>query len=209
MRVTETEVPGAYLITPEQLTDERGSFHEALRTVELEEVTGEPFRPQQINYSTSRRNTLRGIHSVTVPPGQAKLVTCVRGAARDIVVDLRVNSPTFGHFDGTVLDTITARSVYVPEGVGHGFLTLTDDTCICYVLSSAHVPGTQVDINPLDPDLALPWNFTEPPLMSHKDTTARSLTETLDAGLLMAWAAVPPAVRDRRRDDEHGHRPRR
>jgi NDP-hexose 3,5-(Or5-) epimerase len=187
VRVTETAVPGAYVIVPEPIGDERGSFHEALRTPELAAVTGEPFRPQQINYSTSRRNTLRGIHSVTVPPGQAKFVTCVRGAARDFVVDLRVGSPTFGRYDCTLLDTVTARSVYVPEGVGHGFLTLTDDTCICYVLSTTHEPGTQVDIDPLDPDLALPWGFTEPPLMSPKDAVARSVAETVDAGLLMPW----------------------
>lgn len=187
MRVTETAVPGAYLVSADRITDERGSFHEAVRTAELETAIGRPFRPQQINYSTSRRNTLRGIHSVTVPPGQAKFVTCVRGAARDIVVDLRVGSPTFGHHDCTLLDAATARSVYVPEGVGHGFLTLTDDTCISYVLSTAHVPGTQIDIDPLDPVLALPWNFTEPPLMSPKDAAARSVAETLAAGLLMPW----------------------
>jgi len=187
MHITETAVPGAYLLTPTVLTDERGAFHEAVRTAELERVTGQPFRPEQVNYSTSRRNTLRGIHSVTVPPGQAKLVTCVRGAVRDVVVDLRPGSPAFLRHDCNLLDPVTARSVYVPEGVGHGFLTLTDDTCVCYVLSTAHVPGTQIDIDPLDPDLALPWQFTDPPLMSPKDAAARSVAESLDAGLLMPW----------------------
>lgn len=195
MRMIETTVPGAYRIEPTVLSDERGTFYEGFRTAELERVTGRPFRPEQVNYSTSRRNTLRGIHSVTVPPGQAKLVTCVRGAARDIVVDLRAGSPTFGRHDTTVLDAVAGRSVYVPEGVGHGFLTITDDTCICYVLSTAHVPGTQIDIDPLDPGLALPWGFTEPPLMSPKDAGARSVAESLDAGLLMPWPDRKPLVR--------------
>ncbi|MFI0990186.1 dTDP-4-dehydrorhamnose 3,5-epimerase family protein [Streptomyces exfoliatus] len=197
MRTAETAVPGAYVITPDHLTDERGSFHEALRASVLDKVLGRPFVPRQINYSTSRRNTLRGIHGVTIPPGQAKYVTCVRGAARDIVVDLRVGSPAFGRHQTTLLDAASGRAVYVPEGVGHGFLTLTDDTCICYVLSSEHVPGTQIDINPLDPDLALPWGFSEPPLMSPKDAHASGVETARRAGLLASWqdatgGAPPP-----------------
>ncbi|MDT0453975.1 dTDP-4-dehydrorhamnose 3,5-epimerase family protein [Streptomyces hesseae] len=192
MPVTETGLPGAYLLTPHHLTDERGSFYESLRTEELGRALGHPFVPQQINYSVSRRNTLRGIHGVTVPPGQAKYVTCVRGAVRDIVVDLRVGSPAFGRYAVNELDAASGRSVYVPEGVGHGFLALTDDTCVCYVLSSAHVPGTQIDIDPLDPDLALPWGFAEPPLLSEKDARAPGLAEALAAGVLATW---PEATR--------------
>nr|AGO50619.1 NDP-hexose 3, 5-epimerase [Streptomyces lusitanus] len=150
----------------------------------LEKATGVPFRPRQINYSVSRRHTLRGIHSVRIPPGQAKYVTCVRGALRDIVVDLRIGSPTFGEHRVNVLDADSGRSVYVPEGVGHGFLALTDDACICYVVSSTHVPGTQIDINPLDPDLGLPWDCPEPPLISDKDAKAPTVAEAVRAGLL-------------------------
>ncbi|SOD63053.1 NDP-hexose 3,5-(Or5-) epimerasee [Streptomyces zhaozhouensis] len=195
MHITETTVPGSYVITPKPHPDERGNFFEGLRADHLEAAIGRPFLPRQINYSTSRRNTLRGIHGVTLPPGQAKYVTCVRGALRDIVVDLRVGSPTFGAYQTQVLDAESGRAVYVPDGVGHGFLTLTDDACICYVLSSVYVPGTQVDINPLDADLALPWGFTEPPLMSHKDATAPSVTEAAAAGLLTSWKE---ATRDTR-----------
>ncbi|WP_406148308.1 MULTISPECIES: dTDP-4-dehydrorhamnose 3,5-epimerase family protein [Streptomyces] len=187
MRATATKVPGAFLITPEQLPDMRGNFYESMRADEFERVIGRPFVPRQINYSTSHRNTLRGIHSVTVPPGQAKYVTCVRGALRDVIVDLRVGSPTFGQYDVNLLDADSGRSVYVPEGVGHGFLSLTDDTCICYVLSSVHVPGTQIDINPFDPDLALPWGFTEPPLISDKDAHAMSVAEAVSSGTLATW----------------------
>ncbi|MFD3488466.1 dTDP-4-dehydrorhamnose 3,5-epimerase family protein [Streptomyces sp. NPDC058665] len=188
MRIAETAVPGAYVVTPEPITDERGNFYEALRSVEFEAVTGRPFVPVQINYSVSRRNTLRGIHSVAIPPSQAKYVTCVRGALRDVVVDLRVGSPTFGHHETTVLNAGSGRSVYVPEGVGHGFLTLTDDACVCYALSSAHVPGTQIDINPLDRDLALPWGFAEPPLLSEKDSSAPTVAEAMSAGTLATWS---------------------
>ncbi|MFD9904236.1 dTDP-4-dehydrorhamnose 3,5-epimerase family protein [Streptomyces sp. NPDC059063] len=187
MDVIETRVPGAFVFTPKQIRDERGSFFEALRCDEVEAVTGRPFRPAQINYSVSRRNTLRGIHGVAVPPGQAKYVTCVRGALRDIVVDLRVGSPAFGEHHVTEMDAESGRCVFVPEGVGHGFLTLTDDACICYVVSTRYVPGTQIDINPLDPDLALPWGTTEPPLMSEKDARAQGMCEALVAGVLASW----------------------
>ncbi|BBA97259.1 putative epimerase [Actinacidiphila reveromycinica] len=190
MDVVETTVPGAFVFTPRQIRDERGAFFEAFRDDQVEAATGRPFRPEQINYSVSRRNTLRGIHGVAVPPGQAKYVTCVRGALRDIVVDLRVGSPTFGAHHVTSLDAGSARCVYVPDGVGHGFLSLTDDACICYVVSTRHVPGTQIDINPLDPDLALPWEFDEPPLMSEKDATAPGVHAALAAGSLANWHDV-------------------
>ncbi|MFF9912761.1 dTDP-4-dehydrorhamnose 3,5-epimerase family protein [Streptomyces sp. NPDC013457] len=187
MHIAETAVPGVYVVTSEPHTDERGDFFEGLRTDLLEAAVGRPFVPRQINYSTSRRNTLRGIHGVAIPPGQAKYVTCVRGALRDIAVDLRVGSPTFGAYTTNVLDAASGRAVYIPEGVGHGFLTLTDDACICYVLSSVYIPGTQIDINPLDADLALPWGFSEPPLMSRKDATAPGVREAVSTGLLASW----------------------
>jgi NDP-hexose 3,5-(Or5-) epimerase len=190
MRAEELSVPGVFLVTPEPFRDDRGSFHEALRIEELEKITARPFTARQINYSVSRRNTLRGIHSVTVPPGQAKYVTCVRGALRDIAVDLRLGSPTYGEYTSNDLDAETGHCVYIPEGVGHGFLALTDDTCICYVLSSPHVPGTQIDIDPLDPELALPWGFREPPLMSAKDAQSPSAAAAAAAGLLARWRDV-------------------
>ncbi|MFJ9865375.1 dTDP-4-dehydrorhamnose 3,5-epimerase family protein [Streptomyces sp. NPDC101165] len=189
MQMAETSIPGVYVVEPKQLVDERGTFFESLRTEELGRIVGESFVPRQINYSVSRRNTLRGLHSVTIPPGQAKFVSCVRGALRDFVVDLRVGSPTFGTYESNLLDDTSGRAVYVPEGVAHGFLALADDSCICYVLSSAHVPGTQIDIDPLDPDLAVPWGFTEPPIISDKDRSASSLADALTAGILAEWRA--------------------
>ncbi|MFD9738963.1 dTDP-4-dehydrorhamnose 3,5-epimerase family protein [Umezawaea sp. NPDC059074] len=183
----ETAVPGAFVITPCHLSDARGSFYESFRVEELEAVVGAEFRPLQVNYSVSARNTLRGLHGVADSHPQAKYVTCVRGALRDVVVDLRVGSPTFGVFASTELDAASGRSVYVPPGVLHGFLALTDDACVSYVLSSAHVPGTQVDVNPLDASLDLPWGFTEPPLLSVKDAAAPDVATALARGLLGRW----------------------
>lgn len=189
VHAVHTEVPGVLVIEPDLHRDHRGVFYESLRIDRLAELTGRPFHPQQVNLSVSRRNTLRGLHSVTVPPGQAKFVSCVRGALLDFTVDLRVGSPTFGRHTSTVLDAASGRSVFVPEGVGHGFLALADDTCTSYVLSSPYVPGTQVHIDPLDADLALPWGFDDPPLMSHADAQAVSVRQALADGLLAAWEA--------------------
>jgi NDP-hexose 3,5-(Or5-) epimerase len=183
----ETSVSGVFLITPNRIEDERGAFYESLRIDRIGALIGRPFIPHQVSYSVSRRNTLRGIHTMTALPGQAKYVTCVRGALRDIAVDLRVGSPTFGKHVVTVLEPRSARAVFIPEGVGHGFLALEDDTCISYVQSSVYLPGTQVDIDPLDPYLGLPWDCQEPPLMSEKDTAAPGALEVLAAGLLAGW----------------------
>jgi NDP-hexose 3,5-(Or5-) epimerase len=196
MHCEELPVPGAFLITPNVLPDPRGNFFESLRTDVLEKTLGHPFVPLQVNYSTSRRNTLRGIHSVTSPPGQAKYVSCVRGAVRDILVDLRPDSPAFGRHVVNALDAGSGRAVYVPEGVGHGFLTLADDTCVCYLLSSVYVPGTQIDIDPLDPELALPWGYDEQPLLSEKDAAAQSLKAALDSGVLSGrWSGAASRTR--------------
>ena len=192
MRIAATALPGAYLVTPEQLPDERGAFWEGMRADKLEKVLGEPFVPRQISYSVSRRNTLRGIHTVAIPPGQAKYVSCVRGALRDIIVDLRIGSPAFGRHHVCELDAGSGRALYIPEGVGHGFLTLTEDTCISYVMSTVYAPGTQIDIDPFDPELDLPWGFTEPPLMSPKDQAARGLAETVAAGVLPHFREEKP-----------------
>ncbi|MFF8608676.1 dTDP-4-dehydrorhamnose 3,5-epimerase family protein [Streptomyces sp. NPDC015346] len=187
MHIAATAIPGAFVVTPRLLADERGSFHEGLRADKLERVLGEPFVPRQVSYSVSRRGTLRGIHTVALPPGQAKYVTCVQGALRDVIVDLRIGSPAFGRHHVCTLDAESGRSLYIPEGVGHGFLALADDTRICYVMSTVYAPGTQIDINPLDPELGLPWAYSEPPLMSEKDAGARSLAETVAAGVLPHW----------------------
>ncbi|MFE3170874.1 dTDP-4-dehydrorhamnose 3,5-epimerase family protein [Amycolatopsis sp. NPDC059090] len=192
MRFRPLAVPGAYSIEPDSLRDDRGRFYEAYRTSEFAEAIGHSFRPAQINYSVSRRNVLRGIHGTLLPPGQEKVVTCHRGALLDVVVDLRLGSPTFGVSDSTVLDAESGRSVYLADGLGHAFVALADDTCVGYLCSTEFVPGTQLDVNPFDSDLALPWRLpggglVDNPVVSEKDAGSPSLKEAIDAGLLPAY----------------------
>lgn len=191
MLITAMTVPGPYRIEPEPLTDERGLFFESVKRSTLLANTGWELTIRQVNFSVSRRNTLRGIHGTTVPPGQAKFVTCVRGRALDIAIDIRVGSPTFGQYDLTYQSPESGTSVYLPDGIGHAFLALTDDTCMCYLCSAEYVPGTMVDIDALDPALALPWGLTERPIRSAKDAAAPSLAEAAAAGLLPTYEQCP------------------
>jgi NDP-hexose 3,5-(Or5-) epimerase len=192
VRISEMTVPGAYRIEPEPLTDSRGLFFESVKNSALLASTGWELTARQVNFSASRRNTLRGIHGTTVPPGQAKFVTCVRGRALDIAVDIRVGSPTFGRYDLTYQSPESGTAVYLPDGIGHAFLALTDDTCMCYLCSTEYVPGTMIEIDALDPDLALPWALTKPPIRSVKDAAAPSLAEAAAAGLLPTYEQCPP-----------------
>jgi NDP-hexose 5-epimerase len=190
--ISAMAVPGAYRIEPEPMMDERGLFHESVRRSTLLASTGWELTVRQVNFSVSKRSTIRGIHGTTVPPGQAKFITCVRGLALDIAVDIRVGSPTFGQYDLTYQSPESGTAVYLPDGIGHAFLALADDTCMCYLCSTEYVPGTMIEIDALDPDLALPWELTEPPIRSAKDTAAPSLAEAATAGLLPTYEQCPP-----------------
>jgi NDP-hexose 3,5-(Or5-) epimerase len=187
MKTTETAIAGVYRLHAEQFRDRRGTFHEALRAEGLSEVIGYPFVVGQVNYSVSHRDTVRGIHGTTIPPGQAKLVTCVRGRVMDVGVDMRVGSPTFGRFEVTYLDEDTGTAVYLADGLGHAFLALTDHAWMNYLCSEPWTPGTMLEINPMDPDIGIPWELSGPPIISNKDATAISLREAESAGVLPTY----------------------
>ncbi|MFC3352210.1 dTDP-4-dehydrorhamnose 3,5-epimerase family protein [Streptomyces echinoruber] len=184
MKIREMAVPDAYHITPHKHRDVRGCFYESFRHDRLAEEIGRPVPVAQVNYSVSRRGVLRGLHGTLLPPGQAKVVSVVRGAVLDIVVDLRIGSPAYGAHEANWLDAESGQALFVAEGLVHGFLALTDDTCVSYLCSTEFVPGTQLDIDPFDAELDLPWGLSEPPLMSDKDASAISVRQALEAGLL-------------------------
>ncbi|MEW1956740.1 dTDP-4-dehydrorhamnose 3,5-epimerase family protein [Kineococcus sp. NPDC059986] len=189
MEIEETAVRDAYRLRPHRLDDGRGWFGEVLRTDVLARGTGHAFRAEQVNCSVSRRGTLRGLHGVTSPPGQAKVVRCNRGRLFDVVVDVRPGSPTWGRVAGTVLEA-GGDAVFVAEGLAHGFLALDDDTEVMYLCSTTYVPGSQVDIDPFDETLAVPWPVLPdgPPVLSAKDAAAPSLAAVHAAGRLVEYA---------------------
>jgi dTDP-4-dehydrorhamnose 3,5-epimerase len=170
-------VPGAWLLTPTIHADERGDFLEWYRTEEIPPEAGHRGTTVQANQSRSRRGVVRGIHFADVPPGQSKHVFCVRGTVFDVVVDVRVGSPTFGTWAGAVLDDRDRRAVYVSEGLGHGFMALTDDATVIYLCSERYAPERERAVHALDPAIGIEWPLDVPPVLSAKDAQAPTLAD--------------------------------
>ncbi|MEU8846497.1 dTDP-4-dehydrorhamnose 3,5-epimerase [Streptomyces sp. NPDC048564] len=180
-------IEGAWALEPKVFPDDRGSFHEWYRGTEFREATGHDLSLAQANCSVSRRGVLRGVHFSDVPPGQAKYVTCVRGAILDVVVDIRVGSPTFGRWEALRLDDDSRHALFLAEGLGHAFMALTDDATVVYLCSTGYAPEREHGVNPLDPDLAVAWPEDIPPVLSPKDAQAPSLAQAREAGLLPSY----------------------
>lgn len=180
-------IPGAWVHEPKVFTDPRGGFHEWFREDDFAAATGRPLRLAQANCSTSARGTLRGVHFADVPPGQAKYVKCVRGAVLDVVVDIRVGSPTFGRWEAVRLDDAEHASVFLAEGLGHAFQALTDDATVVYLCSEGYAPTREHGIHPLDPGLGIDWPADVEPLLSEKDAQAPTLARAASSGLLPSY----------------------
>jgi len=196
MKYRELTVPGAFEITPKQFGDPRGVFLEAFKAGAFADAVGHPLDLQQVNTSVSAAGVLRGIHFADVPPGQAKYVMCAKGAVLDVVVDIRVGSPTFGAWDTVLLDDVDRRAIYLSEGLGHAFMALEDGSTVVYLCSTGYAPGREHGIHPLDPDLAIEWPTAArdgsplAPQLSEKDEAAPTLAEARAQNLLPTMEAV-------------------
>jgi dTDP-4-dehydrorhamnose 3,5-epimerase len=186
----ELAVPGAWEITPRQFGDPRGVFLEWFKAERFTEAVGHPLDLQQANCSVSAAGVVRGVHFADVPPGQAKYVTCLKGAVLDVVVDIREGSPTFGTWDTVLLDDTDRRAIYLGEGLGHAFMSLEDGSTVAYLCSTGYAPEREHGIHPLDSDLAIAWPTTArdgsplEPQLSEKDAEAPTLAQARAAGLL-------------------------
>lgn len=189
MQVRELAVPGAWEITPKLHGDSRGVFFEWLTDRGFSDFAGHSLNVRQANCSTSSAGVLRGLHFAEVPPSQAKYVTCVRGALFDVVVDVRVGSPTFGKWDSVLLDDKDRRSIYISEGLAHGFLALEDDSTVMYLCSAEYDPQREHTICATDPTLAIDWPLVDgvAPTLSDRDAVAPSFAEVRESGLLPTW----------------------
>jgi dTDP-4-dehydrorhamnose 3,5-epimerase len=189
MRARELAVPGAWEITPHQHADSRGVFFEWFTDDDFRGLAGHGFDLRQANCSVSAAGVLRGVHFAQLPPSQAKYVTCLRGAVFDVVVDIRVGSPTFGRWDSVLLDDRDRRSVYIPEGLGHAFLALQDDSTVMYLCSAGYDRDREHTISATDPELAIDWPTVDgaEPVMSDRDRDAPTLRQVRAAGLLPGW----------------------
>lgn len=202
MKTRELSIAGAWEITPAVHTDSRGVFFEWFTDTSFTATTGHRLDLRQANCSVSRAGVLRGVHYAQLPPSQAKYVTCVRGAVLDVVVDIRVGSPTFGAWDAVTLDDSTHRAVYLSEGLGHAFLALRDDSTVAYLCSAGYDPAREHTISPLDPALGIDWSSWLPGgelVLSDRDRDAPTLQEARAGGLLPTWEQTQAFVEELRR----------
>lgn len=184
MQVQPLAIEGVWEFTPLLRADDRGVFLEAFKQSAFLEAAGHEFSLQQMNISVSRAGTVRGIHFADVPPGQAKYVQCLAGRILDVVIDIRVGSPTFGTWDAIELDDVERKGLYIAEGLGHAFCALSDSATVGYLCSEPFSPTREHGVHPLDPTLNLPWPDGQNSLLSAKDAAAPSLAEALARDLL-------------------------
>src|SRR5580698_1479499 len=168
-------IEGAWVHTPRIFRDDRGLLTETYRVGDFTEDLGYALDLRQVNSSVSRQGVIRGIHFTMVPAGQAKYVFCPKGALLDVIVDIRVGSPTFGRWEAVRLDEADRRAVFLEHGLGHAFMALTQAATAVYLCSSAYDPLADHDLNPLDPDIGISWPDDVEIILSAKDESAPSL----------------------------------
>lgn len=187
MQVRELKIPGAWEIAPQLHSDSRGMFFEWLTDKGFTGFAGHRLDVRQANCSVSAAGVLRGLHFAQLPPSQAKYVTCLSGSVFDVAVDVRVGSPTFGQWDSVVLDDRDRRSIYLSEGLAHGFLALQDNSTVIYLCSAAYNPQREHTIAATDPTLAIDWPSGHELRLSDRDAVAPGLDKVRAAGLLPTW----------------------
>lgn len=189
MNVVERSIPGLYVLESPVWPDERGYFREWYSRRDLD-AGGVTFDIHQANFSLSRRGVVRGLHYSLAPQGQAKLVTCAHGDVVDVIVDVRVGSPTFARVETVHLSAEAGRSVLLPVGVAHGFCVTSEFGALTYLLSSPFDAPYELEIDPFDETLAIAWPLDGDAIVSAKDSGAPSLEARRVAGELPEFA--PP-----------------
>jgi dTDP-4-dehydrorhamnose 3,5-epimerase len=185
MKITPLEIEGVWVAESPIWSDDRGFFREWFKSEEIKNATGRDFGIEQANISLSSKGTLRGIHYSIAPRGQAKWITCVSGAIKDVIVDIRPESSTFGKWIDVELRGDSGKALFISEGLGHGFIALEDKTVVCYLVSTPFSPTHEFEINPFDEEIAINWGMQMSEYrISDKDSKAPSLQERLNEGKL-------------------------
>lgn len=185
MKIMQLEIDGAWLAEYPVWADQRGSFREWFTSADVFDATQIEFTVKQANISTSARGVVRGIHYSLALAGQAKWVTCVHGSIKDVIVDIRSESETFGKYVEVELTAGSGHAVLIGEGLGHGFVSLAEDSTVAYLVSSPFSPTEEFEINPLDPAIGIDWGIPSDELiLSAKDSAAPNLIQRLSEGKL-------------------------
>lgn len=157
MKITPLGIEGAWLAESEVWKDERGFFREWFKHEEIQNETKLDFSVRQANFSMSAKGVIRGIHYSLAPEGQSKWVTCVSGSIVDVIVDIRPDSPTYKKVEYVKLEPENGVAVLIENGLGHGFISLEDNSGLSYLLSSPYSPENELDILPTDRELNIDW----------------------------------------------------
>jgi dTDP-4-dehydrorhamnose 3,5-epimerase len=176
MMVFPTSIPDVLLLTPRVFGDDRGFFFESYNQNTLADVAGITAGFVQDNHSRSARNVLRGLHYQIRQP-QGKLIRAIAGEIYDIGVDIRQSSPTFGRFVAQKLSAENKQMLWIPPGLTHGFLVLSEYAEVLYKTTDFYAPEHERTLLWNDPDLGIPWPLAGHPILSEKDKNGTPLKE--------------------------------
>lgn len=175
MKITPCKLPGVVICEPQMYRDNRGFFLESWNQNDFSEALKMRVSFVQDNRSCSRRGVLRGLHYQRDPMAQGKLVGVSRGIIFDVCVDLRQSSPTFGQYFGCHLDATDGREIWIPPGLAHGFLVVSDAADVWYKATQFYSPAHECCIRWDDPQLAIDWPLAgRSPVISEKDRAGTS-----------------------------------
>lgn len=178
MKVVQTGLPGCVIVEPAVFGDERGFFFESFNQKAFNQATGTDFQFVQDNHSRSAKGVLRGLHYQLPPHAQGKLVRVVRGAVFDVAVDIRKGSPTFGQWVGVQLSEENHRQLWIPPGLAHGFLTLSESADFLYKTTDYYAPAFERSIAWNDADIDIKWpDIGMNPMLSAKDQQGKLLRD--------------------------------
>jgi len=170
LKAEETNIKGCFLLSPEVYYDERGSFHESYNKKEFDTLIGQEVNFVQDNQSTSKKGVLRGLHFQKGINAQAKLIRVTLGSILDVIVDIRKNSETFGEHYKVELTATSHKILFIPKGIAHGFLTLSEQAIFNYKCDSYYNNASEGGIVYNDLDLNIDWQLEQVDLiLSNKD----------------------------------------
>lgn len=180
MNVLKTAIEGVLIFEPKLFGDARGFFMESFNQKIFDDAVGGHTAFVQDNHSRSAKGVLRGLHFQRAPQAQGKLVRCAAGAVFDVAVDIRRDSPTFGQWVGVELNAENQRQLWIPAGLAHGFLVLSESADFLYKTTDYYAPQAEGAVRWDDPDLAIAWpDVGMAPLLSGKDAAAPLLRDAV------------------------------
>lgn len=182
MEIEKTEIEGCFVITPKVFTDERGQFYESFHNEKFKNATGLDVSFVQDNISISTKNVIRGLHFQKGEFAQAKLVQAIKGKVLDVLVDIRKESPTFGKHLKFTLSEENRKQVFVPKGIAHGFVVLSDEAVFSYKCDAYYQPSSEAGIFYADEQLEIDWQIDmKDAIISPKDQELPTLKSYFDA----------------------------